>query len=96
MKFVRYHIILTWTGSKLQRDGLCTYGNNPYTNSPFVATLFKALSSGAHGAYILHHSKLRINVECSFGILADQWVGLRSPTSIFVSLAKTTALVCAL
>ena len=80
----------------LLREGLSIYGDNAYMNSPFMTTPFKAVSCGVRDAYNFYHSQLRINVECSFGMLVNRWAILRTPIPLNVSLKKTTALVRAL
>ena len=39
------------------------------------------------------HSQIRINVECSFGMLVNRWAVLRSPIPLNISIQKTTSLV---
>ena len=72
----------------LAKKGLCIYGNDAYMNSPFMATPFKAVSSGVKDAYNFYHSKLRINVECSFGMLVNQWAVLKAPIPLNISIKK--------
>ena len=79
--------------NNLAKKGLCIYGDNAYMNSPFMARPFKAVSLGVRDAYNFYHSQLRINVECSFGMLVNWWAILRTPIPLNASNKKTTALV---
>ena len=65
-------------------------------NSPFMATPFKAVSSGVRDGYNFYHSQIRINIECAFGMLVNRWAVLRSPIPLNISICKTTSLVRAL
>ena len=60
-------------------QGMCIYGDNAYMNSPFMATPFKSVPSGVRDGYNFFNSQLRINIECTFGILVNRWAALRSP-----------------
>ena len=76
--------------------GLTIYGNNAYVNTPFMTSPFKAVLSGVKEAYNFYHSKIRINIECAFGMLVNRWGILRAPIALNIDLAKTTAIVRAL
>ena len=73
--------------------GLCIYGDNAYMNCPFMATLFKAVKGGIKDAYNFYHSQLRINIECSFGILVARWGILRRALSSNFTVKKIVELV---
>ena len=74
--------------------GLCIYGDNAYMNYPYMATPFKSVSQGGYDAYNFYHSQIRINVECSFGILVNRWAILRSPIPLNVSFKKDIISTC--
>ena len=88
----------SWINDQLEKanflsEGMCIYGDNAYMNSPFMATPFKAVSSGVRDGYNFYHSQIRINIECTFGMLVNRWAVLRSPIPLNISLPKTAALV---
>ena len=77
-------------------DGLCLFGDNAYVNTPFMATPYKGASEGIKDAYNCHHSSLRINIECAFGMLVHRWGVLRRAIPVNISVQKTASLVRAL
>jgi hypothetical protein len=82
--------------SGLLADGLCLFGDNAYLNSPFMATPYSGVGSGAKDAYNFYHSQIRIRIECTFGMLTERWGILRSAMPRNISIQRTIALVVAL
>jgi hypothetical protein len=76
--------------------GLCIYGDNAYTNTPYMATPYKGVSHGPKDDYNFYHSQLRINIECSFGMLVHRWGLLRRAMPCGITITKTTALTMCL
>ncbi len=76
--------------------GLCTFGDNAYLNTPFLATpLF------CHFWWyqrLLQFLPLTVAkcIECAFGIWTHRWAILTSPIPVNVSIKKSVALVIAL
>lgn len=61
-----------------------------------MITPWRGVSCGAKDAFNFFHSSLRINVECSFGMLVHRFGILRKPIPMNITIKKTTALVLAL
>ena len=74
-------------------EKLCIYGDNAYVNNAFMAVPFLNTQSGIKDDYNFFHSQVRINVECSFGILVNRWRILKSPLPANFKIDKVTALV---
>jgi hypothetical protein len=72
---------------------ICLFGDNAYVNSDFMAVPYLNTQSGFKDDYNFFHSQVRINVECSFGILVNRWRILKSPLPATMSIEKVTALV---
>ena len=78
------------TGSlhvKLERNvflapGLVMYGDSAYVSNECMVTPYKNAYLGSEDSCNLHHSQVRIRVECSFGMLAHRWAILRGPMPI--------------
>ena len=73
-------------------QGYCLYGDNIYVNESYMAVPFQAMANGPKDSYNFYHSQVRINIECSFGILTNHWRLLKTPLSskIFNQLNKCT------
>ena len=54
-------------------NGYCLYGDNAYVNDTYMAVPYPMISSGSKDAYNFYHSQVRINIECTFGILVNRW-----------------------
>ena len=80
----------------LLAEGLCIFGDNAYVNRSYMATPFKAVSSGSKDDYNFYHSQLRIKIECAFGMLVNRWGILRSPLSSRFTLQKIGSLLICL
>jgi DDE superfamily endonuclease len=76
--------------------GLCLFGDNAYVNTPYMATLYKAVRSGSKDDYNFYHSQVRIKVECAFGQLVQRWGLLRRALSAKITTKKVTTLCMAL
>jgi hypothetical protein len=74
-------------------ENLCIYGDNAYVNNSYMAVPFLNTQSGVKDDYNFFHSQVRINIECSFGILVNRWRILKSPLSASIKMDKVTALV---
>jgi DDE superfamily endonuclease len=75
--------------------GIQLFGDNAYVSTSCMVTPFPNVSSGVHDDYNFYHSQVRVNIECSFGMLTNRWRILKTPMSN-VRLPKVTALVMAL
>ena len=57
-------------------EGYCLYGDNAYVSESYMAVPFLNISSGPRDAYNYYHSKVCINIECTFGVLMRQHTGV--------------------
>ena len=62
-------------------NGYCLYRDNAYINDTFMTMPYPMISSGPKDAYNFYHSQVRINIECAFRILVNQWRILKTPLS---------------
>ena len=76
--------------------GLALYGDNAYTNTPYMVTPFRSVTTGPKDAFNYFHSQLRINIECAFGVLVHRWGILRKPIAPNIPIHKVSSLVLAL
>ena len=72
-------------------QGYCLYGDNTYVNESCMAVPFQATANGPKDSYNFYHSQVRINIECSFGILTNHWRLLKSPLSSKISISRINA-----
>ena len=77
-------------------NGYCLYGDNAYVNDTYMAVPYPMISSGPKDAYNFYHSQVRINIECTFGILVNQWRILKMPLSVKIPIVRINAMVCCL
>ena len=77
-------------------NGYCLYGVNAYINDTYMAVPYPMISSGPKDVYNVFHSQVRINIECAFGILVNQWHILKMPLSAKISIVRINAMVCCL
>ena len=82
--------------NNLLAPGLCIFGDNAYVNRTYMATPYKAVSSGCKDDYNFYHSQLRIKIECAFGMLVNRWEILRSALSSKLTLQKIGSLIICL
>ena len=82
--------------NNLLAPGLCIFGDNAYVNRTYMATPYKAVSSGCKDDYNFYHSQLRIKIECAFGMLVNRWGILRSALSSKLTLQKIGSLIICL
>ena len=84
-------------GQLTEGDGLppgyCLYGDNAYVNESYMAVPFQATANGPKDSYNFYHSQVRINIECSFGILTNRWRLLKTPLSAKISVSRINALI---
>ena len=80
----------------LLSQGLVIYADNAYINTPYMATPFKNVSSGAKDDFNFYHSQLRITVEGAFGMLVNRWGCLRKPMPVNFRVSRINKLVYAL
>ena len=74
--------------------GLCLFGDNAYVNRTYMATPYPNVGSNTDkDVYNFYHSQLRINIECSFGILVARWGILRRALSSNFTVKKIVELV---
>ena len=57
---------------------------------------FPNTSYGPRDSYNYYHSQVRINIECAFGVLTNQWRILKSPLSSHLPIHCINALVLCL
>ena len=72
---------------------LYLFGDNAYVNSRYMATPYANVSRGTKDSYNFYHSRLRINIECSFGILVQRWGILRCAAPRGFSINKVCKMV---
>ena len=77
-------------------QGYCLYGDNAYVNESYMAVPFQAMVNGPKDSYNFYHSQVRINIECSFGILTNRWHLLKTPLSSKISISRINALILSL
>lgn len=78
-------------------DNLVLYGDNAYVNTPYMVTPFKSVRGDQDkDNFNFFHSQVRINIECTFGILVHRWGCLRKPMPMNVKTHKISSLVLAL
>ena len=77
-------------------QGYCLYGDNAYVNESYMAVPFQATVNGLKDSYNFYHSRVRINIECSFGILPNCWCLLKTPLSSKISISGINALISCL
>ena len=77
-------------------QGYCLYGDNAYVNESYMAVPFQAMANGPKDSYNFYHSQVRINIECSFGILTNRWHLLKTPLSAKISISRINALISCL
>ena len=77
-------------------QGYCLYGDNAYVNESYMAVPFQAMTNGPKDSYNFYHSQVRINIECSFGILTNRWHLLKTPLSSKISISRINALISCL
>ena len=73
-------------------EGLCLFGDNAYVNKSYMATPFPNVADDRDN-YNFFHSQLRINIECSFGMLVNRWGMLRQPMPQRYTIKKITSMV---
>ena len=72
-------------------DGVFIFGHNTYVNLPYMATRYKQLSAGPKDAFNFYQSQLRKDIECTFGILENQWYILRYSIVLNIGKCKTAS-----
>ena len=80
----------------LLKNGFCLFGDNAYTNCPYMCVPFSNVRDGAKDAFNFFQSQLRINIECAFGMLVHRFGILRKAIPMNIEVAKTNSLVLAL
>lgn len=70
--------------------------DNAYINSWYMCMPWRNVSRGAKDAMNFFHLQLRINIECTFGILVYRWGIMRKPMPVNLTVGKTSSLVLAL
>lgn len=95
-----------WTRCELRKlvetpgfltDDLVLFGDLAYVNTPNLVTPFKSVRrSKDKDNFNFFHSQVRINIECTFGILVHRWGCLRKPMPMNLKVRKISALVVAL
>ena len=71
MAFVRSSLYGQFTGAESLLKGFCLYGDNAYVNDTYVAVPFPNTLYGPRDSYNYYHSQVRINIECTFGVLGN-------------------------
>ena len=74
------------------------FGDSAYVNTQYMVTPFKGTAGRLEEKdnFNFFHSQLRIQVECTFGMLVHRWGILRKPLSRALGIRKSCALVMAL
>lgn len=80
----------------LLKNGFCLFGDNAYTNAPYMVVPFSNVRGGAKDAFNFFQSQLRINIECAFGMLVHRFGILRKAIPMNIEVSKTNSLVLAL
>ena len=80
----------------LLHQKLCLFGDCAYTNNMWICTPFRNVRGGLKDAFNYYHSRIRITIECAFGILVHRWGVLQKPIPVNVSVERTSQLTKAL
>ena len=85
--------------TKLERPGflapnLVLHGDNAHALNTYVVKPHKNVGDGSPDAHNFYHSKERIRIECTFGVLVHRWEILQKPMLRNLSLGKITTLIC--
>ena len=80
-------------GNDFIKPGYLLYGDSAYMNMKHMTVPFKNVKDGPRDAFNFYHSQVRINVECSFGMLVNKFPVLRKPFSPNINISKVTAVV---
>ena len=96
LAFVMSSLYVQFTEGEGLLKGFCLYGDNAYVNDTYMAVPFPNTSNGPRDSYNYYHSQVRINIECSFGVLTNRWQILKSPLSSHLSIHRINALVLCL
>ena len=96
LAFVTYSLYGQLTEGDGLPPGYCLYGDNAYVNESYMAVPFQATANGLKDSYNFYHSQVRINIECSFGILTNRWRLLKTPLSAKISISRINALISCL
>merc|ERR1712232_663626 len=80
----------------LLAEGLCIFGDAAYANSQYMCVPFKGVSDGPKDGFNYYHSRLRMTIECAFGMLVHRWGVLRKPIPVNISIERTAQLTRAL
>ena len=75
------------------KPGYSLYGDSAYCNAQHMTVPFKNVKDGPRDAFNFYHSQVRINIECSFGMLVNKFPVLRKPFSSNINISKVTAIV---
>jgi hypothetical protein len=77
-------------------EGLALFGDNAYVSTDYMVTPYSNVREGPKDDFNFFQSQLRINVECSFGMLVQRWSILRRPLPSMMGVKKQICLVMAL
>ena len=81
----------------LMKNVKVLFGDNAYLNTDYMATPYTNVSGNPEYAtkdnYNIHHSQLRIRVECCFGMLVQRWGRLRMALHHSLTISRIVALV---
>lgn len=78
--------------------GLVLFGDNAYSNSSYLVTPFSGNAGKLvdRDAFNFFHSQLRIQVECTFGMMVHRWGILRRPICRTIGIVGACDMVMAL
>ena len=96
LAFVTSSLYVQFTEGEGLPKGFCLYGDNAYVNDTYMAVPFPNTSNGPRDSYNYYHSQVRINIECSFGVLTNRLRILKSPLSSHIPIHRINALVLCL
>ena len=80
-------------GTDFIKPGYLLYGDAAYSNTKHMIVPFKNVKDGPKDAFNFYQSQVRINIECSFGMLVNKFPILRKPFSSNINISKVTAVV---
>ena len=74
-----------WNQKDFCAKGLSIYGENAYSNTPYITTPVKSVSYGPEDAFNYYQSASRIYVECAFGEITLRWGIFWTPLQFHIS-----------
>ena len=75
-------------GTDFIKPGYSLYGDAAYSNTKHMIVPFKNVKRGPKDAFNFYQSQVRINIECSFGMLVNKFPILHKPFSSNITFQR--------